>query len=82
LDYFKVIRKYFSKIKDNENRYKANKFSVLGYLLSILLLTICFSSKLGNLTVAFESRDGIAFASKLSPFAGWLAIMFGDFTTR
>ena len=80
----KVIQKnIFSKIKDNENRYKANKFSVfVGYVLSILLLTIIFSSKLGNLTVAFGvAGAGIAFALQevIASFAGWLAIMFGDF---
>ena len=80
----KVIQnRVFSKIQDNKNRYKANKFSVfVGYLLSIILLTIVFSSKLGNLTVAFGvAGAGIAFALQevIASFAGWLAIMFGDF---
>jgi small-conductance mechanosensitive channel len=80
----KVVRKnILSKIKDNENRYKANKFGVfIGYVLSIILLTIIFSSKLGNLTVAFGvAGAGIAFALQevIASFAGWLAIMFGDF---
>jgi small-conductance mechanosensitive channel len=80
----KLIKKnILSKIKDNENRYKANKFGVfIGYLLSILLLTIVFSAKLGNLTVAFGvAGAGIAFALQevIASFAGWLAIMFGDF---
>lgn len=80
----KVVRKnILSKIKDNENRYKANKFGVfIGYVLSIILLTIIFSSKLGNLTVAFGvAGAGIAFALQevIASFAGWLPIMFGDF---
>jgi small-conductance mechanosensitive channel len=80
----KVVRKnILSKIKDNENRYKANKFGVfVGYVLSIILLTIIFSSKLGNLTVAFGvAGAGIAFALQevIASFAGWLPIMFGDF---
>lgn len=80
----KVVRKnILSKIKDNENRYKANKFGVfVGYVLSIILLTIIFSSKLANLTVASGvAGAGIAFALQevIASFAGWLPIMFGDF---
>jgi hypothetical protein len=42
-----------SKMKDNNNRYKAKKFSsFIGYFLTIILLTVVFSDKLGNLTVA------------------------------
>jgi hypothetical protein len=40
-------------MKDNNNRYKAKKFSsFIGYFLTIILLTVVFSDKLGNLTVA------------------------------
>jgi small-conductance mechanosensitive channel len=73
----------FSKIHDNNNRYKAKKFgSFIGYFLSIVLITIVYSDKLGGLTVAFGvAGAGIAFALQevIASFAGWLAIMFGDF---
>lgn len=78
-----IQRALFSKIKDNENRYRAKKFSsFIGYLLTILLLTIVYSDKLGGLTVAFGvAGAGIAFALQevIASFAGWLAIMFGGF---
>ncbi len=73
----------FSRIKDNQNRYKAKKFSgFIGYFLTVLLITLVFSSKLGNLTVALGvAGAGIAFALQevIASFAGWLAIMFGGF---
>mgnify|MGYP001386910078 CR=1 FL=1 len=80
----KVIQKnLFSKIKDNDNRYRAKKFgSFIGYFLTLLLITIVFSDKLGGLTVAFGvAGAGIAFALQevIASFAGWLAIMFGGF---
>jgi small-conductance mechanosensitive channel len=80
----KVIQKnLFSKIKDNDNRYRAKKFgSFIGYFLTLLLVTIVFSDKLGGLTVAFGvAGAGIAFALQevIASFAGWLAIMFGGF---
>lgn len=80
----KVIqRNLFSKIKNSENRYRTKKFSnILGYLLTILLITIVFSDKLGGLTVALGvAGAGIAFALQevITSFAGWLAIMFGGF---
>lgn len=80
----KVIqRTLFSKIKDGDNRYKAKKIaSFFGYALTILLITIIYSNKLGGLTVAFGvAGAGIAFALQevIASFAGWLAIMFGGF---
>lgn len=73
----------FSKIKDNNSRYHAKKFSgFLGYFLTILLITIVFSDKLGGLTVALGvAGAGIAFALQevIVSVAGWLAIMFGGF---
>jgi small-conductance mechanosensitive channel len=76
-------RSLFSKISDNDNRYRAKKFgSFIGYILTILLITIVFSDKLGGLTVALGvAGAGIAFALQevIASFAGWLAIMFGGF---
>lgn len=80
----KTIQKnLFSKISNNDNRYRAKKLGAFfGYLLSIILLTVVFSDKLGGLTVAFGvAGAGIAFALQevIASFAGWLAIIFGDF---
>src|SRR5690554_4613029 len=76
-------KKLFSKIKDNENRYTAKKISnITGYVLTIILLGIIFSDKLGGFTVALGvAGAGIAFALQevIASFAGWLAIMFGGF---
>jgi small-conductance mechanosensitive channel len=76
-------RNLFSKIKDNDNRYRAKKFGgFVGYFLTIVLLTVVFSDKLGGLTVAFGvAGAGIAFALQevIASFAGWLAILFGGF---
>ncbi len=73
----------FSKIKDNDNRYRAKKFSgFIGYFLTVVLLTVIFSDKLGGITVALGvAGAGIAFALQevIASFAGWLAIMFGGF---
>ncbi|MBN2237618.1 MAG: mechanosensitive ion channel [Bacteroidales bacterium] len=72
-----------TKIKDKDNRYRAKKFSgFVGYFLTIVLLTIVFSDKLGGFTVALGvAGAGIAFALQevIASFAGWLAIMFGRF---
>lgn len=80
----KVLQKnFFQRIKENESRYKAKKVSnFVGYLLTIVLLTIVFSDKLGGLTVALGvAGAGIAFALQevIASFAGWLTIMFGGF---
>ncbi len=73
----------FSKINDSDNRYKAKKFGTfIGYFLTVVLVTIVYSDKLGGLTVAFGvAGAGVAFALQevIASFAGWLAIMFGDF---
>ncbi|MFT5249978.1 MAG: small-conductance mechanosensitive channel [bacterium] len=78
-----VQKNLFSKIKDNDNRYKAKKISsFVGYLATIIFLIIIFSEKLGGLTVALGvAGAGIAFALQevIASFAGWLAIMFGGF---
>ena len=78
-----IQRKWFNKIKDIDNRYRAKKFSsFIGYFLTIVLITIVFSDKLGGLTVALGvAGAGIAFALQevIVSFAGWIAIMFGGF---
>ncbi len=78
-----VQKKLFSKIKDNDNRYRAKKFSTfVGYLITVIFLTVIFSDKLGGFTVALGvAGAGIAFALQevIASFAGWLAIMFGGF---
>lgn len=80
----KTLQKYFfSKIKGNDNRYRAKKVSsFIGYFLTIVLLSIVFKDKLGQLTVALGiAGAGIAFALQevIVSFAGWLAIMLGGF---
>ncbi len=76
-------RNLFSKIKDNENRYRAKKASTfIGYILSIVLIAVIYSDKLGGFTVALGvAGAGIAFALQevITSFAGWLAILFGGF---
>ena len=78
-----IQRSLFSKIKESENRYKAKKLSsFIGYFLTLLLITVVFSDKLGGLTVALGvAGAGIAFALQevIASFAGWLVIMFGGF---
>lgn len=80
----KLVKKNFiSKIQNNDNVLRAKKASTfVGYLLTIILLTIIFSDKLGGLTVTLGvAGAGIAFALQevIASFAGWLAIMFGGF---
>ena len=78
-----IEKNLFSKIHDNDSRYKAKKISsFIGYLLTIILLIVVYSNKLAGLTVALGvAGAGIAFALQevIASFAGWLAIMFGGF---
>lgn len=78
-----IQKSLFSKIKDPDNRYRANKFgSFFGYFLTVLLISIVFSDKLSGFTVALGlAGAGIAFALQevIASFAGWMAIMFGSF---
>jgi small-conductance mechanosensitive channel len=73
----------FSKIENIDNRYRAKKLSsFVGYILTVILLIVVLSDKLGGLTVALGvAGAGIAFALQevIASFAGWLAILFGDF---
>ena len=80
----RAMQKYlFSKIKDNDNLYRSKKFSnFIGYFLSIVLFSVVFKNRLGELSVAMGiAGAGIAFALQevIVSFAGWLAIMFGGF---
>ncbi|PKA84154.1 small-conductance mechanosensitive channel [Ulvibacter sp. MAR_2010_11] len=76
-------RNLLSKIKENSSRYRAKKFgSFIGFFLSVVLITVVFSNKLGGLTVALGvAGAGIAFSLQevITSFAGWLAIVFGGF---
>ncbi len=76
-------RSLLTKIKDNDNRYRAKKFSgFIGFFLTVVLISVIYSDKLGGLTVALGvAGAGIAFALQevIASFAGWLAIMFGGF---
>ena len=78
-----IQKKLFTKINDLDNRYKAKKFgSFVGYFLTVLFISIIYSNKLSGLTMALGvAGAGIAFALQevIASFAGWLAIMFGDF---
>lgn len=76
-------RNLLTRIKDNNNRYHANKFSgFAGYFFSAILLLVVFRSNLGGLSMAVGvAGAGIAFALQevIASFAGWLAILFGGF---
>lgn len=78
-----IQRSLLVKIKDNDNRYRAKKISgFTGYFFTILLLIGVFSDKLGGISVALGvAGAGITFALQevITSFAGWLAIMFGNF---
>ena len=78
-----IQRKFITKLENKNNRYRTKKFStIIGYFLTILLITIVYSDKLGGLTIALGvAGAGIAFALQevITSFAGWLAILFGGF---
>ena len=70
-------------VKNTDTRYRLRKFiTFVSYVLVILLLTIIFSDRLGNLTVAMGvAGAGVAFALQevIASFAGWFAITFAGF---
>jgi small-conductance mechanosensitive channel len=78
-----IQKSLLSKIRDTDNRYRAKKIgSFTGYLLTIILITVVYSDKLGNIPVVLGvAGAGIAFALQevIASFAGWLAILFGGF---
>ena len=82
--FVKFIQKILNRrIKDKDTKYRGRKFvNILGYVLSILILSIVFSDKLGGLTVALGvAGAGIAFALQevIASIAGWVAISFARF---
>ncbi len=70
-------------IVNTDTRYRLRKLvNAAGALVSVILITVVFSNKLGNLTVAFGvAGAGIAFALQeiIASVAGWVAISFGNF---
>lgn len=80
----RLLRRALSRrIKDTDTRYRARKFvSFGGYLLALVILTVVFSDKLGNLTVALGvAGAGIAFSLQevIASIAGWFAISLAGF---
>lgn len=71
------------RIESVDTRYRLRKLiNAAGAFITILLITVVFSSKLGNLTVAFGvAGAGIAFALQevIASIAGWVAVSFGNF---
>ena len=52
-----IERNIFSKIKDSDNRYRAKKFgSFIGFILSVVLITVVYSNKLGGLVRRYKRR--------------------------
>jgi small-conductance mechanosensitive channel len=78
-----VRRLLLSRVESTDTRYRLRKFvNAFGALTSALLITVVFSNKLGNLTVAFGvAGAGIAFALQevIASIAGWVAVSFGNF---
>lgn len=76
-------RVLLGRIESTDTRYRLRKLvNAAGTLFSILLITVVFSNKLGNLTVAFGvAGAGIAFALQevIASIAGWVAVSFGNF---
>ena len=72
-----------SRIKDIDYRYKSRKISgFIGFFLTVILLAVVFSEKLGGFTIALGvAGAGIAFALQevIASFAGWGGIIFGGF---
>jgi small-conductance mechanosensitive channel len=72
-----------ARIKGSETRYRFRKLiSFSGVLAGFILITVAFSDRLGNLTVAFGvAGAGIAFALQevIASIAGWIAVSIGNF---
>jgi len=71
------------RIRHPDTRYRVRKLiTFTGYLAGILFITIVFSDRLGNLTVAFGvAGAGVAFALQevIASIAGWVAVSLGHF---
>ncbi len=76
-------RALLPRIDGTDTRYRFRKLiGFLGILVGFILITVVFSDKLGNLTVAFGvAGAGIAFALQevIASIAGWAAISVGGF---
>jgi small-conductance mechanosensitive channel len=76
-------RVLLDRIDNTDSRYRLRKLvNAAGAIASILLIAVVFSTKLGNLTVAFGvAGAGIAFALQevIASIAGWVAVSFGNF---
>lgn len=71
------------RIKDSDMRYRFRKAVTFGgYILAVLVLSVVFGDKLGNVTVALGvAGAGIAFALQevIASVAGWFAISMAGF---
>lgn len=78
-----VRRILLGHIESTDTRYRLRKLvNAAGALAVIILVSIVFSNKLGNLTVALGvAGAGIAFALQevIASIAGWVAVSFGNF---
>jgi small-conductance mechanosensitive channel len=76
-------RALLPRIDGIDTRYRFRKLiGFMGMLVGFILITVVFSNKLGNLTVAFGvAGAGIAFALQevIASIAGWAAISVGGF---
>lgn len=80
----KFIKRQISKSNlTNEIQYKAKKSVTFGtYIFFIIVITVVYASSLTGFTVALGvAGAGIAFALQevIASFAGWLALLFGNF---
>jgi small-conductance mechanosensitive channel len=78
-----TLRTFLGRIESTDTRYRLRKLvNAVGAVLSFILITVVFSKKLGNLTVAFGvAGAGIAFALQevIASVAGWVAVSLGNF---
>jgi small-conductance mechanosensitive channel len=76
-------RTLLPRIEGIDTRYRFRKLiGFMGMLVGFILVTVVFSDRLGNLTVAFGvAGAGIAFALQevIASIAGWAAISVGGF---
>ena len=75
-----VLNRY---VQEPGNLYRAKKMvTFLGYFTALVIISLIFSDRLGNMAVAFGvAGAGIAFALQevIASLAGWVAISFGNF---